>query len=143
MIARIGRSTRVEMRQRALAAGQRAEVLAALYLRLKGYRILARRYCVRGGEIDLIARAGSTIAFIEVKYRPNVVAGDDGHRWRETNRRVVPRRSALACGNPWAARLTLRGDAVYLAPRHWRTPCNCRDEPCFRLKPRSRSRCMN
>ena len=56
MIARTGRSTRFEIRQRALAAGQRAERLAALYLRLKGYRILARRYCVRGGEIDLIAR---------------------------------------------------------------------------------------
>ncbi len=118
MIARIGRSTRVEIRQRALAAGQRAEVLAALYLRLKGYRILARRYCVRGGEIDLIARAGSTIAFVEVKYRPTLLqamTAIDGAKHRRVSRAAAHWLAA----NPWATRLTLRGDAVYLAPRHW------------------------
>jgi putative endonuclease len=59
-------------RRRARSAGQRAELWAALYLRLKGYRILARTYCVRGGEIDLVARRGPNIVFVEVKYRPTL-----------------------------------------------------------------------
>ncbi|MDR3407516.1 MAG: YraN family protein [Methylovirgula sp.] len=118
MAVQTGRSARTEDRRRALAAGQRAELLAALYLRLKGYRILARRYTVRGGEIDLVARAGSTIAFVEVKYRPTLseamMAID---AWK--HRRVSRAAAHWLAANPWAARLTLRGDAVYLAPRHW------------------------
>lgn len=49
--------------------GRRAENWAALFLQLKGYRILARRYKTKSGEIDLIARRGKTIAMIEVKQR--------------------------------------------------------------------------
>ena len=50
--------------------GRRAETLAAWYLRLKGYRILARRYRTPVGEIDLIVRRGRLVAFVEVKRRP-------------------------------------------------------------------------
>jgi len=52
-------------------AGMAAERLAALVLRLKGYRILAHRYKTPVGEIDLIARRGRVLAFIEVKSRKN------------------------------------------------------------------------
>jgi len=38
-----------------------------LVLRLKGYSILERRYAVSGGEIDLLAKRGRSIAFVEVK----------------------------------------------------------------------------
>lgn len=54
--------------------GLRAESLAALLLRLKGYRILARRYKTPFGEIDLIARRGPVTVFVEVKARSG---GDD------------------------------------------------------------------
>jgi putative endonuclease len=43
-----------------------------MVLRLKGYRILAFRFRVRGGEIDIVARRGDTIAFVEVKVRPTI-----------------------------------------------------------------------
>ena len=58
-------------RQRLLAygRGRRAERVAAWWLRLKGYRILARGFRVPVGEIDLIARRGRTLAFVEVKWR--------------------------------------------------------------------------
>jgi putative endonuclease len=118
MAADLGKSTRGGTRRRALSAGHRAELWAALYLRLKGYRILARRYSVRGGEIDLIARRGSTIAFVEVKYRPTLneaMSAIDGSKPRRISRAAAHWLAA----NPWAMRLTLRGDAVYLAPRHW------------------------
>ena len=54
---------------RAERSGHRAEALAALWLRFKGYRILATRYKTPVGEIDLIAKRRNTIAFIEVKGR--------------------------------------------------------------------------
>jgi putative endonuclease len=41
-------------------------------LRLKGYRVLARRYHIRGGEIDIVAWRGDTVAFVEVKVRPTL-----------------------------------------------------------------------
>jgi putative endonuclease len=57
---------------KALARGHLAEAVAALYLMAKGYRILARRFKTPVGEIDIIARRGRRIAFIEVKQRPSL-----------------------------------------------------------------------
>jgi putative endonuclease len=54
--------------------GRRGEWLAAALLHLKGYRILARGFRTLVGEIDLIARRGDTVAFVEVKAR----RGSDG-----------------------------------------------------------------
>ncbi|MFP3339830.1 YraN family protein, partial [Micrococcus sp. SIMBA_131] len=63
-----------EARQKAYRLGHRGEWLAAIALRLKGYRILARRYRTKLGEIDLIARRGDLVAIVEVKARPTVEA---------------------------------------------------------------------
>jgi len=49
--------------------GVRGESRAANHLRLRGYRILEHNYRVPMGEIDLIVRRGSTVAFVEVKMR--------------------------------------------------------------------------
>lgn len=49
--------------------GRRGETRAALWLGLKGWRILAKRVKTPRGEIDLVARRGRTLAFIEVKWR--------------------------------------------------------------------------
>ncbi len=62
-------------RRRAELAGRRAETLAALYLQLKAYAILERRYKTKLGEIDLIARRGNVIVFIEVKHRKSLDGG--------------------------------------------------------------------
>lgn len=52
-----------------------AEYVCAWVLRLKGYRILARRYKTPRGEVDLIAKRAHHLAFVEVKYRPDEEAG--------------------------------------------------------------------
>ncbi|MEJ0050016.1 MAG: YraN family protein [Methylovirgula sp.] len=119
MVAKLGGPITAEARrQRARIAGRRAENWAALYLRLKGYRILARGYCVRGGEIDLVVRRGSNIVFVEVKYRPTLIAAMNAiDTWKR--QRVSRAARVWLSANPWAAALTLRGDAVYLAPRQW------------------------
>jgi putative endonuclease len=56
-------------RRRAEKAGRVGETAAAWWLRLKGWRILARRVRTPAGEVDLIARRGNLIAFVEVKRR--------------------------------------------------------------------------
>jgi putative endonuclease len=55
--------------------GDEGERLAARYLRRLGYKILARRYRTAMGEIDLIARDGTCIVFVEVKTRRSDIAG--------------------------------------------------------------------
>jgi putative endonuclease len=51
------------------AVGKTGEEIAIQYLLQQGYQVLERNYRCRFGEIDLIARDGSTLAFIEVKTR--------------------------------------------------------------------------
>ncbi|WP_343564465.1 YraN family protein [Kiloniella sp. b19] len=56
-------------RQERWKRGLRAETLAALYLVLKGYRLLGKRYKTRVGEIDLVMQKGQVLVFVEVKAR--------------------------------------------------------------------------
>lgn len=56
--------------------GNFGERVAAFYLEKKGYEILRRNYCVKGGEIDIIAKKDGIIAFVEVKTRaPDYISG--------------------------------------------------------------------
>ena len=55
--------------------GARYEEKAAEYLQNRGYFILCRNFRCRQGEIDLIARQGGDLVFIEVKYRKSVRSG--------------------------------------------------------------------
>ena len=102
-------------RRRAHLFGLRAESIAALLLRLKGYHLLARRFAAAGGEIDLVARRGATIAFVEVKARDDLDVA--AVAINETKRRRICRAARVwLARNPWAAELNLRGDAVFVAP---------------------------
>ena len=58
------------------AKGRRGEALAAWYLRLKGFRIVAQRVKTPRGEIDLIARRAGVVAFVEVKWRASAAELD-------------------------------------------------------------------
>ena len=68
---------RQEARQRAEHQGRTAEFVALVYLMLTCHRILARRWRGSVGEIDLVARRGRRIIFVEVKFRHRSDAGSD------------------------------------------------------------------
>ena len=55
--------------------GQEQEVKAACFLKTQGYQILERNYRCKKGEIDLIAREGQYLVFVEVKYRSTNESG--------------------------------------------------------------------
>jgi len=101
-------------RQVAEARGRKAETVAAWWLRLKGWRIIGRRARVPGGEVDLIARRGRTLAFVEVKQR----ATQDAAAWALDEYRL--RRVAVAAERlaPRYAREgdDIRIDALFIVP---------------------------
>ena len=70
-----GRDSGRAARQRADRRGRAAEFIALVYLVLTCHRILARRWRGPAGEIDLVARRGRRIIFVEVKYRQNTGNG--------------------------------------------------------------------
>jgi putative endonuclease len=105
-------------RRKAYRSGHTGEWMAALRLQLAGYRILARRYRTRMGEIDLVARRGQLLAFVEVKRRTDVAAGLEAvtplaqHRIRRAAELFLRRHSALGG-------LTLRFDVIVITPFGW------------------------
>lgn len=58
------------------AVGNQYEALAAEYLQKDGYDIIERNFHCRQGEIDLIARDGEYLCFVEVKYRASGAFGN-------------------------------------------------------------------
>ncbi|EAU42988.1 hypothetical protein FP2506_09101 [Fulvimarina pelagi HTCC2506] len=98
--------------------GHVAEFRAAFALLLKGFRISARRYKVKGGEIDLIARKGDLVAFVEVKARRSVEAAMEAVG-PQTQRRIENAADHWLRRQPDHARLTSRFDIVAVLPRRW------------------------
>lgn len=113
-----------EGRRRAWRFGWLAEGLCALLLRLKGYRVLARRWRSGGGEIDLIARRGRVLVFVEVKARRDPGAAAEAVAPRQ-RRRIVQAARAFVARHPAAAGLDWRFDAVLVTP--WGPPCHIVD----------------
>ncbi|MDQ3075346.1 MAG: YraN family protein [Pseudomonadota bacterium] len=96
--------------------GRRAETIAAWWLRLHGWSILAKRARVKGGEVDLVARRGHVLAFVEVKQRATAEAAAwslDHYRLRRVA--VAAEQLALRYARPGDI---IRIDALYLVPRH-------------------------
>ena len=109
---------------RARLAGRRGEIVGALWLMAKGYRILGFRLKTPQGEIDLLAQKGSVLAVVEVKLRGSIDAAlaAVGQRQRERLRRAG---EAFAARRPDLRGAAIRLDLLALAPRRW--PCHIRD----------------
>jgi putative endonuclease len=105
-------------RQEAERGGRRAERLAAWWLRLKGWRILAMRARTPVGEVDLIARRGKVLAFIEVKAR--ATEADAALALDEYRLRRVARAAEALLPRYMRDGDTVRLDAMFIVP--WRLP---------------------
>ena len=101
-------------RRRAYRFGLRAETVASLFLMLKGYRILARRYRTPAGEVDLIVKRGNLIAFVEVKALTP-----------RAEQRITTAADLWLARHPAANGLMMRFDLVLAVP--WRLPVHMTD----------------
>jgi len=113
-----------QSRQKALKWGHLAEWIAIFYLFAKGYRVLARRYLARDGEIDIIAMRKDLVAFVEVKARKDLESGIDAINAGKINR-FASAVDHWLMRNPWAADYVLRCDAVIIRP--YRLPYHIED----------------
>ena len=97
--------------------GPAGEAAAAAYLQEQGYAIVARNYRCTDGELDLVARAGATIVFVEVKARSGIGFGSplEAVDARKRRRLVRAARHFLAAER-------MRGDCVRfdVIAVHWR-----------------------
>jgi putative endonuclease len=99
----------------AFQTGLSAESRCAAWLIAKGYRIIARRFRTRAGEIDIIARRRGVTAFVEVKARATL----DEAAYAVTQfqqRRIIAAAEAWLARHPQYANDELRFDAMLIAP---------------------------
>ncbi len=95
--------------------GDHAEAAALEQLRAAGLTLIARNYVARGGELDLVMRDGTTLVFVEVRFRADGSRGDglDSVSATKQRRLIAAARQYLA-DHPKYARWTTRFDAVAL-----------------------------
>ncbi|HVT55463.1 MAG TPA: YraN family protein [Xanthobacteraceae bacterium] len=102
-------------RSAAFRLGVSAESRAALFLRAKGYRTLAKRWKTPVGEIDLVLKRGELIAFVEVKARAKLDEAAEAVLPRQ-KKRIIAAAEAWLAAHPEHAGYDLRFDAVLVAP---------------------------
>ena len=113
-----GPTTDRQRRQAAQRRGIRAEQIAAWWLRIKGYRIIAADVTTPAGQIDLIARRGRVLAIVEVKQRGGLNSALDALAPRQQIR-LTNAASALLGRYPRWSSLNLRFDIVAIIPGRW------------------------
>ncbi len=99
--------------------GHFAEFLAVIYLRLKGYRIMARRYKVGSGEIDIIALRGKRLAFVEVKLRSDLEKAL-GSLTRHQEKRIINSSKYWLSKNSYYRKFNIQYDYIAVIP--WKLP---------------------
>ena len=100
--------------------GRRAEFLAVCWLRLKGYSILETRARLPVGEIDIVARRGQVLAFVEVKQRPTLAlarSAVSSENWQ----RIAHAAGIWAARHREVSRLDWRYDLIAIVPGRWPT----------------------
>lgn len=109
------RSPRPE-RQAAFRLGLSAESRAAALLLAKGFRVVARRWRSPVGEIDLVARRGRLLVFVEVKARGRLDAAAESVTERQ-RRRIAAAAEAWLASHESDMQCDIRFDVILVAPR--------------------------
>lgn len=95
--------------------GKNAEMLAAMLLRIKGYKIRDQRFRSAAGEIDIIAQKGNYIAFVEVKARrTNEIALESISK---KQRQRIENTANLWLQQQASQNFAVRFDVITVAPR--------------------------
>ncbi len=95
-------------------AGRRGEAIAAAYLELTGHEILRRNACFGRREIDIIARRGRTIVFVEVKLRSHSRAGGATHAVNRPKQQQILQATAPLAGRLLRAGWRMRYEIIAL-----------------------------
>ncbi len=106
-------------RRGAWRRGLLAEAFSVVWLRLLGYRVIARRLRTPVGEIDILARRRDVLAVVEVKARQTSRAALESLTPRQRGR-LQRAAQWLIAGRPDLAELKVRFDVIAIAP--WRLP---------------------
>ncbi|MGN0484542.1 MAG: YraN family protein [Lachnospiraceae bacterium] len=85
------------MKKNMRKTGTEQEKKAAEYLQQQGYRILEQNYRCRQGEIDLIAKDGEYLVFVEVKYRTQDSCGEPAEAVTAYKQRKISRTALFYC----------------------------------------------
>ena len=101
-------------RKRAEVVGRKAEHLAAWFLRLKGFSIMAQRYKAPVGEIDLVAKRRHLLIFVEVKARKTIDAALFAVS-THNSRRISAAAAAYLARHPHLAQCDMRYDIIAVA----------------------------
>lgn len=109
------RSSR-DQRQRRERRGRIAEYVAAAWMMARGYRIIARRQKTPAGEIDLIAKRGRRVAFVEVKWRTDQQSAETSVSPRQA-RRVASAAEYWLWRQPRLRDCDIGLDCIYVTPR--------------------------
>lgn len=105
-------------RRKAERRGVLAEWLCAFMLMAKGYRLLARRYRCKQGEIDLVAKRGRTLVFVEVKARADEALAAQAISARQ-QQRISRAASVFLQNHPELAGCDCRFDAMLVGAWAW------------------------
>ncbi len=108
----------MDKKRKAWQFGRFAETLAAWHLRLRGYRILARGYRVSVGEIDIVARRGGLVIYVEVKARKDLSDAAVAVTPRQTAR-ITRAAGAFLQAHPRFSDFDQRFDVILVAPWRW------------------------
>ena len=100
--------------------GRQAEWIAIWWLRIKGYSILETRLKLPVGEIDIIARRGKMLAFVEVKHRRRLETARSAVT-SENWRRIAAAAALWTARHPQVSNLDWRYDLIAIVPGRWPT----------------------
>jgi len=105
-------------KKRAQRTGRLAEALARLYLRATGHRVVAHNLKTPCGEIDIVARRGNVLCFVEVKSRADRAAAAEAVTPRQRGRIERAARHFLAA-RPELCQLDVRFDVALVRGAFW------------------------
>lgn len=108
----------INKKRKAYSFGTMAEIISIIYLMLKGYRVLTRRFKTPVGEVDIVAKQKKTLVMVEVKARKNKET-EEVITSRQMDR-IMNAAALFIAKKPEFATFPVRMDLIIIHP--WKLP---------------------